>query len=299
MNWLSTPRKQAYVQLHVAVLLFGFAAILGKLISLPGTAITGYRMLFTLISLCFFPGLIQRCITLPRKVLMRYAGIGILMALHWMTFFESIKYANASIAVTCMASVAFFTSLIEPLFFKRKVSRLEIILGIVVMMGIGMIFGFSGEKYALGITLALISAFLISIVSVLNKEAVAQHDVYAITAVQFAAGVVFLAVIFPMYIQVFPDLSYLPVGWDWIWLLALALLCTTFAYTLNMKSLKHLSAYTTMLAMNLEPVYGILLAWLIFREDKELNIGFYTGALIILIAVFIHPILEKKGTLSP
>jgi len=212
-----------------------------------------------------------------------------------MTFFESIKYSNASITVSCMASVAFFTSLIEPVFYKRKISRLEIILGLVVIVGISIIFGFSGDKYALGIILGLVSSLLISLVSVLNKFAVADHDVYTITAVQFAAGVLFLGFLFPLYIQVFPELSYLPVGWDWIWLLILALLCTTFAYTLNMKSLKHLSAYITMLAMNLEPVYGIILAWIIFREDKELNAGFYIGALIIVVAVFLHPILKKSS----
>lgn len=294
MKWISSPRKQAYVQLHVAVLLFGFSAILGKLISLSGTAITGYRMLFTLLSLCLFPGLVKKCISLPRKVIIRYAGIGVLMALHWMTFFESIKYSNASITVSCMASVAFFTSLIEPLFFKRKISKLEIILGLLVIAGISLIFGFSGDKYALGIILGLVSSLLISLVSVLNKFAVAEQDVYTITAVQFTAGVLFLGLLFPVYIHFFPELSYLPVGWDWVWLLILALLCTTFAYTLNMKSLKHLTAYITMLAMNLEPVYGILLAWVIFREDKDLNTGFYIGALIIVVAVFLHPILEKR-----
>jgi len=294
MKWSSTPRQQAYVNLHIAVLLFGLSAILGKLISLPGTATTGYRMLFTLISLLFFPNLIKSCMSFPRKVVVRFAGIGVLMALHWMTFFESIKYSNASITVTCMASVAFFTSIIEPIFYKRKISKLEIILGLVVIIGISLIFGFSGEQYGLGIFLALISAFLISIVSVLNKEAVATHDVYAITAVQFAGALLFLSFVLPVYFQIFPDLPYLPKGWDWLWLLALSLLCTTLAYTLNMKSLKHLSAYITMLTMNLEPVYGILLAWIIFREDKELNIGFYVGALVILSAVFVHPVFERK-----
>ncbi|MEL6251437.1 MAG: EamA family transporter [Bacteroidota bacterium] len=294
MKLALTERQRAYLDMHISILFFGFAAILGKLISLPGTSITFYRMLITLISLCFFPGLIKRCIVLPSKTLIRYSGIGILMALHWMTFFESIKYANASIAVTCMASVAFFTSLIEPIFFKKKISRLEMVLGLIVIGGILMIFGFTGEKYALGIVLALISALLISLVSVLNKQAVAEHDVYSITSVQFAAGVLFLAFLMPFYIQVFPNMPYLPNAWDWLWLLILSLLGTTLAYTLNMRSLKHLSAYITMLSMNLEPVYGIILAWLIFREDKELNFGFYIGAFIILTAVFIHPILDKK-----
>ncbi len=294
MKIFESPRQRAYLQLHVAVLLFGFSAILGKLISISGTAITGYRMFFTLISLCFFPGLIRQCISLPTKAILRYAGMGVLMALHWITFFESIKYSNASITVICMASVAFFTSLIEPIFFQRKIRRLEIVLGIIVMLGISLIFGVEGEKFALGIFLALLSAFLISIVSVLNKQAVASHDVYAITAVQFTAGVLLLCLILPIYFQLFPELSFWPTSWDWLWLWILALLCTTFAYTLNMKSLKHLSAYVSMLTMNLEPVYGILLAWLIFREDKELNAGFYVGAAIILGAVFLHPVLEGR-----
>lgn len=294
MKLLSHPKHKAYVQLHVAVLLFGFAAILGKLISVSGTAIVWYRMLFTLLSLCFFPGLIRRVLTLPRVALIRYAGVGVLMALHWITFFESIKYANASIAVSCMATVAFFTSLIEPLFFKKKVKKIEIFLGLWVIIGIALIFGFSGEQYITGIVLALISALIISFVSVLNKQAVENHDVYSITAVQFAAGVAFVSCLLPIYHQFFPDLPYLPMGWDWLWLIALALLCTTLAYTLNMESLKHLSAYVTMLAMNLEPVYGIILAWLIFREDKDLHGGFYIGTLILLLAVFLHPILDRR-----
>lgn len=293
MKLALSKRQRAYLDMHISIVFFGFAAILGKLISLGGTSITAYRMFFTLISLCFFPGVVKACLKLPLQQLKRYSGVGIMMALHWVTFFESVKYANASIAVTCMASVAFFTALIEPLFFRKKISKLEIFLGILVIAGISIIFGFTGEKYAIGIVLGLLSALIISLVSVFNKQAVAQHDVFVITTIQFLAAVLFLSFLLPLYIFFFPQLPYIPQGWDWLYLIALALLCTTLAYTLNMRSLKELSAYVSMLSMNLEPVYGIILGWLIFREDKELNWGFYLGAGIIILAVFMHPLLEK------
>ncbi|MEM6800606.1 MAG: EamA family transporter [Bacteroidota bacterium] len=294
MKLALSKRQRAYLDMHISIVFFGFAAILGKLISLAGTSITAYRMLFTLISLCFFPGLIRKCLKLPFKDVKRYAGVGILMALHWVSFFESVKYANASIAVSCMASVAFFTALIEPLFFRKKISRLEMMLGVLVIGGIVLIFGFTGEQFALGISLGLMSALIISWVSVLNKMAVSKDEVFVITTVQFAAGVLFLAVLMPVYVYFFPQVAYIPEGMDWLYLLALALLCTTLAYTLNMRALKELSAYISMLSMNLEPVYGILLGWLLFQENKELNWGFYLGTGIILLAVVAHPILERK-----
>ena len=283
-----------YVQLHIAVFLFGFTAILGKEIHLSGIVITWHRLLITILSLCFFPGILKAVREIPRKLLYYILLTGILLAIHWATFFESIKYSNASITLSGMASTAFFTSFIEPIVFKRKPSWLDMMLALGIIMGFIVIFGAIPPDYLTGLFIALFSALIIAIASVMTKVAVDQYDVFAVTLLQFGAGWVFLGLIMPFYFSVFPEYTFLPDGQEWLYLLILALVCTTFAYTLFMKALRRLSAFITNLAINLEPVYGILMAGIFFREDKELNTGFYLGAGIIIIILFLHPILIKR-----
>lgn len=280
--------------MHIAIVLYGFTAILGKLIELPGITIVVYRMGITLLSLALIPGVISAARKLSAPAWRMIAFIGVLMALHWVTFFEAIKQSNVSITLSFLASTAFFTSLIEPFFFRRKVKGYEIILAGIVVIGFGIIFDFAGERYTLGIVLSLISAILISLASVINKSMVGKYEnIYAITLIEFIAGVGILVLFFPVYLLFFPETPALPQGLDWIYLVILALLCTTLAYTLTMQALKHLSAYTTNLAINLEPIYGMVMAAAFFQENEELSLGFYLGAGIILLSVFLHPVLER------
>ncbi|MEO1451747.1 MAG: EamA family transporter, partial [Bacteroidota bacterium] len=270
----SPAYRRAYTYLHIAVLLFGFTAILGRYITLSGTMITVYRMSLTLISLCFFPRIFSAVRSIPARDRLRILGIGVLMALHWATFFEAIKLSNVSITLSCFASTAFFTALIEPLFFKGRVNLLEVLLGCVVVVGFSFVFGIVGAEYWQGIVVAVISAIIISLANVFNKSMVQRYDVFAVTWLEFIAGVAFLLAMLPFFIDQAGGKIW-PTGQDWIALLILALLCTTLAYTLNMKALKHVSAYTAALTINLEPVYGIMLAYLIFQENQEVSPGFY------------------------
>ena len=286
----NTTHLEAQFLLHGSIFLFSFSAILGKLIDLPGTSIVWYRMLLTCISLFFFPGIIRNIRQIPRRDLRKIGWIGIIITLHWVAFYEAIKYSNASIVVSCMASMTLFTALLEPLYFKRNIRKEEILLGVVIILGFLLMFGFIGEQYALGMTIALISAFLAAIFSILNKSVVSSYDVFAITQVQFISGWIFLTLLAPVYLFLFPDSKLFPSQMDWVYLGIHALICTTLAYSMNMYALRYVSAFTNNLAFNMEPIYGILIAYFFLREDKEMNRGFYIGAAIILLAVIGHGI---------
>jgi len=287
-------RSHAYLYLHTAVILFGFTGILGRLIELPSASMVWYRMAITLLSLLFFPKIFEKIKEVPRAAAMRILGVGVLVALHWVTFFGAIKLSNVSITLSCMASAAFFTSLVEPLILKRPYRAVESLLGALVIVGFIFIFRFTVEEMYLGIGMAIFSAFLAAVFGTLNKGLVAKYDVFAITALEFIAGVAVLTIGLAIYLQIEPTLAIIPSTMDWVWLLVLALLCTTLAFTLTMFSLKELSAFSTALAINLEPVYAIIMAYFFFRENKELNGGFYIGAIIIVGTVFLNPIIEGK-----
>ena len=289
----------AYLYLHIAVILFGFTGILGRLIELPSASMVWYRMAITLLSLMFFPKIFQKIKSIPRKVAVRILGVGFLVALHWVTFFGAIKLSNVSITLSCMASAAFFTSLVEPLILKRPYRAYESILGAVVIVGFVFIFSFTESSMNLGIAMAIFSALLAAIFGTLNKGLVAKYDVFAITALEFIAGVAILTIGLAIYLQIEPDLMIIPAPMDWLWLGILALLCTTLAFTLTMFSLKEISAFSAALAINLEPVYAIIMAYFIFREDKDLNGGFYIGALIIVGAVFLNPFIDGRWKKKP
>ena len=285
---------RAQVMMHGAVVLYGLTGILGRLIELPSLTIVWYRMIFTLLSLCFFPGLIRAVWKVPRRQLMRVAGIGMLLTLHWITFFGAIKLSNVSITLSCLASGAFFTALIEPLIFRSRIRMVELLLGAGVILGFVFIFGFVGEKYALGIFMALLSSLLVALVVVLNKVAIGNTAIYAVTFVEFSGGLLLLSVLIPVFKLADPSLDLAPTWEEAAYLLVLALLCTTLAYNLTLHALKKLSAFHVNLAVNLEPVYAIVMAWLIFAENEEVNAGFYVGAGILILTGFGYPVLVRR-----
>ncbi len=294
--------SSAYLMLHIAVFLFGFTAILGTVISVSGTVLVWYRLMITLVTLLFFPGMLTNLRKTSRKELLKLLGIGVLLILHWVTFYEAIKFANASITLSVLASASFFTSLIEPIFFRKKISLTEAILGLVVVFGFLFIFGFSAGKYLTGMLIALFSAVVVALVGVLNKVVVSRHENSVMMFVQFFGGWVFLTVLMPFYHLALPEQSLIPTWTDMGYILILAGVCTTFAYTLWIRSLHHLTAFTASLAVNLEPVYGMAMAAFFFKEYKDLSLGFYAGTLIILATVAAHPLLvhwEKKWRKKP
>lgn len=289
---MQADRLQAFIRLHIAVILFGFTGILGRLISLDGYTIVVWRIGITLLSLLLIPGIIRKFKAIPAPDRKRLMGIGILIAIHWATFFAAIKYSNVSVALSVLASTSFFTAITEPLILRRKLKATDLILGLLVIIGFGFIFKFVGF-YLTGIVLGLISAALAATFGTFNKLFVNRYDAFAITLTEFIAGLGFLLVSYPLYLYFFPETVFMPQPMDWLWLFILAIVCTTGGFVLTLYALKVLSPFATSLAINLEPIYAIILAWLIFREDQELNSGFYIGAAIIVLAVFIHPLLNR------
>lgn len=285
--------KRAYVQLHIAVFLWGFTAILGDLIQLSALSLVWWRVFITSISILF---LIKGGAALKKlswKVILQFAFVGALTGLHWLTFFGAIKLSNASITLVCMATCALFTAVIEPLILRTPFKWWEIMLGFLVVPGMALVVDNVDSSMHAGIWVGLSSAFLATIFNILNKKWIANAEPYSITFIEMTSAWVVLSLILPFFFQTDPAATILPSLNDFGLLLILALGCTTFTWILSLRALEHLSAFAATLTVNLEPVYGIFLAILILNEHKELSPGFYWGVLLILLVVFSYPFLNK------
>jgi len=295
----TNTKQKAYLQLHLAVFLFGFTAILGKLITLEQTALVWNRLWIAVLGLIFIPGVIQGIRSIKRSNFLIFSGIGILVALHWLTFYGSIKVGNsASVTLACLATSSLFTSILEPLITKSKFQWIELILGLLVIVGIYFLSGV-GEAYYWAIVIGIISTFLAALFSTLNKKYITGQNSLSVSTIELAAGFVFISVCYPLLQNLFPQPQWFPAGNDWWWLIILGLLCTSLAFALALESLKEISAFISNLSINLEPVYGILLAIWLLNEDTQLNFDFYLGTGIILLAVILHPIIitvQKRGS---
>jgi len=287
------PTRRAYFELHIAVFLFGFTAILGKIISVPETVLVWWRVFFTVISLLFLIDVVKLYRELPKKTFFQFLAIGILVAIHWVTFFGAAKYANVSICLVCMATASFFTALLEPLIMKQKVKWFELGLGLLIIPGMMLVVKNTESFMYIGIVMGLISAFLAALFSTLNKKLIDETSPLAITFLEIGGALLFLTLIMPAYLFFAPDVQIMPVGMDWVYLIVLALLCTTFAYVLSLRALQHITAFAANLTVNLEPVYGIILAIVLLQENKELDSGFYLGVVVILGAIFVYPLLKR------
>lgn len=286
--------KRAYLELHFAVFLFGFTAILGDLIQLSAISIVWWRVLITSFSLIFIIKIGSLFNKLERKYIFSFLGIGILVGLHWVCFYGSIKYANASIALICMATTSFFTSFLEPLILKRRIYWTEILLGMGIVPAMLLIVNETNLEMMLGIWIGLLSAFLIALFAVLNKKLITKADPMDITFLEMLGAWLFLSLILPFYL--WNDQSLIiPEGLDWFYLILLALVCTTLAYYLALQSLRYLSAFSSTLVVNLEPVYGIVLAMIILKEHRELSFNFYLGVVIIIAIATIYPLIRTKN----
>ncbi len=289
------PVRRAYLEAHFAVFLYGFTAILGDLIQLPATILVWWRVLITSISLLLLIQFGRNLHTIPRKLILQYMGIGIIIGLHWITFFGSVKYANASIAMVCYATTAFFASVLEPLLTKKKLQKMELLLGFLVIPGMVLIVQSVPKGMWFGIFLGLLSALLIACFAIFNKKLVHEADSASITFLELSSSWLFITLCLPFFYYFSADSPFLPSKMDWVYLLILSLLCTTLAFVLNLRSLKYISAFTSTLIGNLEVLYGIILAIVILKENKELSFLFYIGAFIVLITVFGHPFLNRKN----
>lgn len=273
--------KKAFFQLHIAVLLAGFTGILGKLITLNEGLLVWYRLVITAISLWLLAALRRQDIRIDRRDLWRIIGIGGIAALHWVCFYGSIKYSNVSVALLCFSAVGFFTAIIEPLVLKHRLDVIELLLGLLVIVGIFFIFQVD-PHYKTGIAVGMVSSLLASLFPVLNKRILRRVPAETVTLYELSGGFLVLTALMPLYLRLFPAPSLVPGLADLGWLLVLSWACTVLAFNLGLLALQKISAFTVSLTYNLEPVYGILLAFVVFREDKYFNKGFYVGLGIIL-----------------
>lgn len=288
---MSNPATtRALWQIHFCVLLWGFTAILGKLITLPALPLVWWRMLMVTATLALLPRVWRGLLAMPTRTRLAYAGIGMLVALHWLTFYGAIKLANASVAVTSLALAPVFLSLVEPLVAARAFNFRELLLGVLVVPGVVLVVGGIQAEMRLGLWVGVSSAFLVAIFGALNKRFVERADALVVTGIELLAGLVFLSFLAPF----FPESFVWPAPKDVGLLLVLALGCTLLPFTLSLVALRTLSAFSAQLAVNLEPVYGVGLAVLVLGEQRELGVGFYSGVAIILAAVLAYPIVIRR-----
>lgn len=284
--------------MHIAVFLAGFTGILGRLIDLNEGLIVWYRLLITSVTMWILFTLTQKLRRIPLLDILKLSGIGFLAALHWVTFYGAIKYANISVALVCFSAVGFFTALFEPLILQVRVKWMEVFLGLVVMTGIYIIFHFD-PQYKTGIILGIISSVLIAIAIILLKQMVKRINPETLLTYQLSGGFVALSAFMPFYLHQFPTDYLLPDTNDWMWLLVLSWFCSVIAFQFSAYALRKLSAFTVNLTFNLEPVYGIILAFLVYRENELLSKWFYFGFALIAAALVIHVIMlrrEKRKT---
>lgn len=289
---LDSSEKKAYFQLHFAVILFGFAAILGDLIHLTATVLVWWRLLITIVSLFLLVNIVVEWRKTPRLLLLQWMGIGVIVALHWIAFFASIKLANASVALVCLATGTIFTSFFEPLFDRTRIKLQEIILAILVVPCMVLIVSDLEIALLQGVWAGLLAAALLSLFGVLNKKMVQQGHPMFITFVELSSGWLFIGLF--LLISNTSEIKFLPVGLDWLYLILLALGCTTLGYVLVLYSLKNLSAFTAILAFNLEPVYGMILAYFLLEDASQLSWTFYLGGGLIILIIFLHAFFQRK-----
>tara|TARA_B110000503_G_scaffold143169_1_gene242991 strand:+ start:6687 stop:7595 length:909 start_codon:yes stop_codon:yes gene_type:complete len=278
--------------LHLVVLIFGFTGILGKLITIASDQLVWYRMFFATCSLAVYLLLMKKSFKMKRKGVLQTIGVGFIIAAHWIFFFEAIKQSNVSIALAATATGSLFTALLEPIFFKRKLHLYELLLGSIVILGLYFIFQFETNN-SIGIWLGVLAAFLASIFTVMNGQLIKQYDSARISLYELGGGVMAISIYFLIFSpSSLPNFQLSPS--DWIWMLTLAIVCTAFAFVASVKVMEELTPFTVSLSINLEPVYGILLALLIFGESEKMSNGFYIGTSLILCSLFLNVWIKRR-----
>ncbi|MEP0714362.1 MAG: DMT family transporter [Algoriphagus sp.] len=282
-----------YLMLHLIVLIWGFTAILGLLISLPAIELVFYRTLIASVGVAGLFLLKKKNLLMPFPDMMKVTGVGFVIALHWILFFWSARVSTASVCLAGMATTSLWTAFVEPLFNRTKIKWYEVGLGLMVISGLLVIFSFE-SGYWLGISMALGSAFLGAVFSVLNGKLAHKHNPYQITFYEMAGACLFTVLFMTIYSNFMTEdgLQLSWIGFDWFWLFILGGICTVYAFSVSVELMKRLSVFSINLTVNLEPVYGIVLAVLIFGESEKMTPQFYLGTGIILVSVLTYPVLN-------
>lgn len=289
-----TATTTDYLKLHFVVVILGFTAILGRLTDVSALGVVFFRTLIAATGIGLYMLYTKKPWGVSRADFWRLAGTGGLMAAHWMCFFGSARVATVAVSLVCFSTTSFFTSLIEPYFQKKPISWFEVILGIFVVIGIAFVFTFESQ-YLTGIILGLVGAFLAAIFSVLNAQFTNQIEARTITFYEMLGAFLSSWLLIPL-VFIFAktqDFQLIPSPQDWKWLLLLGIICTVFPYIELLHLLKKMTAFTVNLSVNMEPIYGIVMAYFIFGESEKMTAGFYAGAVLILITVVAHPLVGR------
>ncbi len=279
--------KKALLQLNTAVFLWGFTGVLGRAITLSSTMLVLWRLLITMVSLWILYMIQGKSRKIPIRSILVISLVGAVQALHWVCFYASIKLSNVTIALTCLSTTALIAAFAEPLVVKKKFDFFEIVLGLFTIAGILIIYN-THLVFSNGIIVGLLSALLTVIVSVTNKKIIDQYNPEHITLYQLTGGFLGFTILLPLFGWLFPEKWSVPTTMDWVWLVVLSWACTILTFFLYIRSLKKISAFTMNLTLTLEPIYGIILAFFIYKENRLLSDWFYAGFALIILAVVLH-----------
>lgn len=276
--------KQAYIKLHIAVILAGFTGIFGRLISLNEGLLSWYRLLISGVAMFIFLKISGKQQLIPLKGKFRIGFAGALLGFHWLFFYGSIKYSNISVGVVCFALTSFFNAILAPALNKKRLSVPELLLSSLTLCGIGLIFGMDAG-YRTGIVLGIVSSVFAALYTIFNERLTKNYESQSMILYQMFGGFLGLTLVMPLFLAVSPVSSLLPSVQDFGWLVVLSILCTVVLYLLIIDALRHISSFTVSLTFNLEPLYTIILAILIYKENKALSAGFYIGCSLILLSL--------------
>lgn len=273
-----------YLHLHFLVFIAGFTAILGELITIGSLELVWYRMAIAGVLMFIYIKIIRLNIKITRKTFWQFSAAGIIIALHWITFFEAINQANVSITLAMFSSGAFFASFIEPIIFKRRILGYEILFGIVVIIGVFLITS-SEMGYVNGIVLGLLSALLSTLFAVINGRFIERYNATVISFYEFISGVTFLTIFILLSRKTFNAEFFTLSNPDWIYIFILASVCTAYAFIGAVEVMRYISPFTVILSYNLEPIYGIAMALILFPETEQMSSQFYVGAFLVIVTV--------------
>ncbi len=285
-----------FFRLHFVVILFGFTGILGKLVTLPAVEMVFYRTLLASIGIGVFLFMTKRSALVSKSDLIAMLLTGVIVAIHWLTFFLSARIANVSVSLVGFATASFWTALLEPVFNRTRINFFELLLGLFVLAGLAIIFG-SDFHYSVGLWIGILSGLSCAVFALINARIVKRVGSYTITFYEMISAMISIALFFPLYKSQWAtgyELHLWPTAQDWLWILLLAWLCTVYAYSAAVELFKRISVFLFQLTLNLEPVYGILMALLVFGESEKMTLSFYAGAFVIFCAVVAYPFFKSR-----
>ena len=286
-------KLKSLIHFHFIVFVFGFTAILGSLISIDSLELVWYRMLIAVIFLLLFALFFKKNISVSKNILFKLFFCGLIISLHWVLFFQAIKVSNVSITLSILSLGAFITSFLEPILYKRKIILYEVFLGAFVVLGTAIIFKtqfhyFEGMLYAFG------SVILSVFFTLFNGKLIGQTSSYNISFYELFSGFITISILLILNNGFNKDLFVLTKS-DFIWLLVLGTICTAYAFVVSVEVMKHLTPFSVMLTINMEPIYGIILAILFLNESENMSYEFYFGFLLIFISIILNGIMKMRA----